>query len=500
MRRNVTSIVAGLAVSSTVALAQMPPSEGLRIDWSKVVSISRSTPTLQVVVNPELLRGAKLHDPSFKALHELGADYVRYVPWLPYPRQAVAELESPANGRTTWDFSHIDPTLDDFMKATEGHTVILNFSTIPAWMFKTDKPVTYPDDPNQVFWNYTQGTELRDPSMKEAADYFANLLSWYEKGGFTDQFGKRWNSGHHYKVAYWEVLNEIDFEHHWTPEEYTKFYDAVTVAMRKVDPEIKFMATALAQPSKYPEMFEYFLNPAHHQAGIPLDFITYHFYATTTPEQKIDNWQFDFFSQAEGFLNTVRYVETIRKHYSPQTKTDLDELGVILTEDEKEIRNPGYVAKPEPSGYWNLAGAMYAHLYVELAKMGVDVVGESQLVGYPSQFPSVSMMNYNTGDPNPRFWVLKLLKDNFGPGDKIVDTSITNNPDVTMQAFDTAKGRKLLAINKRERAQDIDLPGATGATVSFVAPSSGDHAATNSPLNGTKLHLEPFAVAVVEWK
>ena len=85
-------------------------------------------------------------------------------------------------------------------------------------MFKTDKPVTYPDDPNQVFWNYTQGTELRDPSMKEAADYFANLLSWYEKGGFTDQFGKKWNSGHHYKVAYWEVLNEIDFEHHWTPE------------------------------------------------------------------------------------------------------------------------------------------------------------------------------------------------------------------------------------------------------------------------------------------
>ena len=54
------------------------------------------------------------------------------------------------------------------MKATEGHSVILNFSTIPAWMFKTDKPVTFPDDPNQVFWNYTQGTELRDPTMKEA--------------------------------------------------------------------------------------------------------------------------------------------------------------------------------------------------------------------------------------------------------------------------------------------------------------------------------------------
>ena len=501
MYRKMMFVMAGVVYISAAVMAQTPTPDGLKIDWNKVVVISRSTPTLQVVVNPELLRGAKLHDPSFKALHDLGADYVRYVPWLPYPRQAVAELVEPANGKTTWDFSHIDPTLEDFMKATEGHTVILNFSTMPAWLFKTDKPVTYPDDPNQVYWNYTQGTELRDPTMKRAAEYFANLLSWYEKGGFTDQFGKRWESGHHYKIAYWEVLNEIDFEHHWTPEQYTKFYDAVTVAMRKVDPDIKFMALAMAQPSKSPEMFEYFLNPAHHQAGVPLDFITYHFYATTTPEQTLDIWQYDFFSQAEGFLNTVRYVETIRKHYSPETKTDLDELGVILTEDEKEIRNPGYVAKPEPAGYWNLAGAMYAHLYVELAKMGIEVVGESQLVGYPSQFPSVSMMNYTTGDPNPRFWVLKLLKDNFGPGDKLVETSISNNPDVTVQAFDTAKGKKLLAINKRDRAQEIDLPsGAGGATVSIVAPSTGDHGVGVAPLAGTKLHLEPFEVAVVQWK
>ena len=297
------------------------------------------------------MRGAKLHDSSFAALHALGADYVRYVPWLPYPRQAVAKLAPPANGNTSWDFSHIDPTLDDFMKATEGHSVILNFSTLPAWMFKTDKPVTYPDDPNQVFWNYTQGTELRDPSMKEAADYLARLLTWYTKGGFTDENGKRWNSGHHYKVPYWEVLNEIEFEHNWTPKQYTRFYDAVIVAMRKVDPKIQFIGLALAQPSQHPEMFEYFLNPAHHQAGVPLEFISNHFYAHPTPGQSIDNWQYTFFDQAEGFRNTIRYVEEIRKKYSPPTKTDLDELGVILTEDEKEIRSPGYIAMPPPAAY-----------------------------------------------------------------------------------------------------------------------------------------------------
>lgn len=231
--------ICGLLCGPTLQAQQAPDPNEIKIDWSHTLRLSRSTPTLQVVVNPQLLRGAKLHDSSFAALQALGADYVRYVPWLPYPRQAVAELAEPADGKTSWDFSHIDPTLDDFMKATQGHSVILNFSTLPAWMFKTDKPVMYPDDPNQVFWNYTQGTELRDPSMKEAADYLARLLSWYTQGGFTDENGKRWNSGHHYKVPYWEVLNEIEFEHKWTPAQYTKFYDAVTIALRKVDPQIK---------------------------------------------------------------------------------------------------------------------------------------------------------------------------------------------------------------------------------------------------------------------
>ncbi|HZY74144.1 MAG TPA: glycosyl hydrolase family 39 [Edaphobacter sp.] len=472
----------------------------VKVDWAKVIRVSQSTPTLQVVVNPQLLRGARLHDGSFAALHMLGADYVRYVPWLPYPRQAVAELSAPAQGKTSWDFTHIDPTLDDFMKATEGHSVIMNFSTIPAWMYKTEKPVTFPDDPNQVFWNYTQGTELRDPSMKEISAYFARLLSWYTQGGFTDEYGKRWESGHHYKIPYWEVLNEIEFEHHWTPQEYTKFYDSVTAAMRKVDPNIKFVGLALAAPSKHPEMFEYFLNPANHRKGAPLDFISYHFYATPSPDQNLDDWQYTFFDQAEGFLNTVRYVEEIRKRLSPSTKTDLDELGVILPEDGKEIRQPGYVAKPEPQGYWNLDGAMYAYIYEEAAKIGIDVLGESQLVGYPSQYPSVSMMNYNTAEPNPRFWILKLLKDNFGPGDKLADTTNPNG-SLSVQAFETRHGKSLLVINKRNRAEQITLPAdADGAAVSLVAPSTGDHAPAQETLHGRILSLQPFEVAVLQYK
>ena len=75
------------------------------------------------------------------ALKNLKADYVRFVPWFPYPHMAVAELKPPTKTETFWDFSHVDPIVEDFMNATNGHSVVMNFSTIPAWMFETEKPV-----------------------------------------------------------------------------------------------------------------------------------------------------------------------------------------------------------------------------------------------------------------------------------------------------------------------------------------------------------------------
>ena len=52
---------------------------------------------------------------------------------------------------------------------------------------------------------------------------------------------------------------------------------------------------------------------------------------------------------------------------------------------------PGHVTKPIPDSYWHLSGATYAYVFGNLASLGIDVAGESQLVGYPTQFPSVSM-------------------------------------------------------------------------------------------------------------
>ncbi|MHB8578238.1 MAG: glycosyl hydrolase family 39 [Ignavibacteriaceae bacterium] len=463
----------------------------LAINWDNIIAVSKTTPTLQVVVNPKLRSNSLIiHNGSFQALKNLGANYVRLVPWFPYPHFAIAELQPPTKIKTFWDFSQIDPIIKDFMDATQRHSVVINFSTIPDWMFKTDEPVKYPADPNQVFWDYNIGTQLRDTTMKELTDYFVRLLSWYVKGGFTDELGKFHKSGHYYKIPYWEVLNEPDLEHEMSPALYTRIYDAIVTKLKKISPETKFIGMSLAYENN-PDWFEYFLNPANHKSGIPLEGISYHFYGIPAIGQTIDSYQYSVFDQAEGFIDKVRYIESIRKRLAPQTFTTIDEIGTILSFDQ---------TAPVPDNYWNLSGAMYAYIYLELAKIGVNVAGESQLVGYPTQFPSVSMINWKNGKPNARYWVLKLLKDNFGPGDKLADTK-SNTSDVVAQAFLTEKGKKLLLINKRNKKTQLRLPAnANGVKMYSVDVSTGDNPASQVQLTDNIVILRPFSVTVIKLK
>jgi hypothetical protein len=108
------------------------------------------------------------------------------------------------------------------------------------------------------------------------------------------------------------------------------------------------------------------------------------------------------------------------------------------------------------------------------------------------------MMNWENNKPNARFWVLKLLKDSFHPGDKLVETSI-NSKDLAAQAYLTPAGRKLLVVNKRNRAIEISLPDADKASALTVDATTGEGPARGvRPADG-KIKLEPFAVTVVAW-
>jgi hypothetical protein len=202
--------------------------------------------------------------------------------------------------------------------------------------------------------------------------------------------------------------------------------------------------------------------------------------------------QYTIFDQADKFLTAVRYIQSIRQRLSPETGTDIDEVGSMLPNPQAQK-----LARPIPDWYWNLAGAMWAYLYGHLAGMDINAVGAAELIDYPGQFAATTLVNWDTGRPNARYWVVKLLRNNFGQGDKLVSTHIPSD-SVYAQAFITPEGkRKILLVNKRDRTVEISIPAGEGSRVEVVDQTTDSSPARASNLAGARLTLKGLAVAVV---
>jgi hypothetical protein len=490
--------------------AQSPDHENstgvpITADWQNPQSTSRTRTTTHVWTAPPLRRGTKVHDRAWGALRNLKADYTRFLSWWAHPLLAVPELEPPADGRTSWDFSRLDPFVDDFLEAAEGRPVVANLATIPTWMFETPEPVPYGEDPEEVQWGYEQGTEFRDPTLAQVAEYFERIARWYLAGGFLDEYGRWHQSDREHRFAYWEVLCEPDFGHDLTPEVYTRLYDEVVKRLRPLDPQMRFIGLSLAMYKKQPEFFWHFLDPANHEDGIPLDAISYHLY--TCPDivnpmglegnAPPEHWPGIHFAQADGYVAEVKLIESIKRRLSPDTETHINEIGTFTP----DLMNPD---PRVPDDYWALSGAVVAYLWSHLTEIGIDLVGIAEFMDYPGMIPGVTLVDWDTGAPNARYWAAKLLIDHFRPGDALVPTTAGWGPDmpdsrVHARAFVSAEGRRrLLLVNKTPQAIPVSLGDApSGGEVTMVDTSTGAEPPKTLPLSGGGLELGPFATAVV---
>ena len=466
--------------------------------------VSKTSLTLQVVANPLVLRNSSIHKRACESLNLVSSDYIRFVPWFPYPLLSVPALEPPRHDiltgecTTSWNITYMDEMMADLYAATPGVKHIINFSTTPAWMWITDHPVEYPKDVNAIDFEYNQGTNLRDPSMREISEYYARVVGWYVNGGFIDECGQWRESGHKYDIEYWEVLNEPDAEHSWSPEMYNRLYDSVTTAIHRVSPDTEFVGMAATQlellRGNY-TFFETFLDADKHRPGTRLDWMSYHFYAQPSKGSDAEKAKASF-AQADDFVEKVKAIDQIKRRIQPSIKTHLNEIGTFDPDGGTEIV-PGYEPSPE---YWVWSGGIYAYIFSQVSKIGIEAIGESQLIGYPGQFPSVSMVNYTTGAPTARLRVLQLLQDNFGPGDEILPTQ-SSGPSVHAQAYrDTSGKRKLLLINKSGNEVCIDarafkLEGK--ACMVDVASGEGVWHQTDLEHQPKCFTLSPFATAVL---
>lgn len=487
-------VASHILLAATAAFAQANPPQ-LSVDWKTITGTTRTTITLQVVENPPLRPGSSLHDAAWANLAALHTDMTRLALWYPYPRLAVAELQPPTPANTSWNFAAIDPIVSDFFRATNGHSSVFTMSTLPTWMFQDSGPVSVPASTDEAAWGYEAGTQLRDPTGKEAAEYYARVAAWYTAGGFLDEHGTQHHSGHHERIAWWEVLNEPEYEYNLDIQTYTRLYDRITAAVHKVSPTTRFVGMSLAEPMKSPSKFEYFLDPKHHEPGTQLDAVSFHFYSDAEPGEDDKTEPYTFFSRADGFLSSVRYIAEIRRRLSPHTQIHINEAGCIAAEDLAQ--GAAQTGALPSAQYWNLCGAMFAYLYQDLAAQGIELLGASQLVGYPSQFPSVTLLNWGTGEPNARYRVLQLLHDNFGPGDRIAATSLSSHQVVASAYVDPRGRRKLLIINKSPLPADLRCDACSGATEFHVDTLSPQSISTSKPLSAN-LRLNGLSVMVVQ--
>ena len=485
-----------LVTFAAACAAQSPvPSAVVTVDWTHVLGTTKTVITLQVVENPPLRRGSAIHDAAWANLAALHTDRTRLALWYPYPRLAVAELEKPTKDSTFWDFSKIDPIVEDFFRATAKHDSVFTMSTIPTWMFCDAAHEPVPASPDEAMWSYEAGARLCDPSGQQVADYYARVAGWYTQGGFVDEVGRHHASSHREHIAWWEVLNEPEYEHALDIRTYTRLFDRITAAVHAVSPETRFTGMSLAEPMRSPGVFEYFLNPANHAPGTPLDAVSFHFYADAEAGETNASETYSFFEQADAFVNSVRYIGAIRDRLSPRTEIQVNEAGCITASDLN--REPDKTPPGADSVYWNLCGAVFAYLYAGLSTEGVDVLGASQLVGYPTQFPSVTLLDWSTGAPNARYRVLAMLHDQLGPGDERLRASTTAQ-GVAVAAYVHDGKRRLLLINKRPQPVDLQLENWKDATEDVVCFGAGN-SAQHLRVDGGKIKLASYAVMIVSY-
>lgn len=501
-------VLTGLLAAPMFAAPAAGDSASVSAQWSRVERTSNTTPTTQILAHSFTLRNNPMHDPEFQALKDLHTNDTRLQLWFTVTRQAVAELKPPTATETFWDFTWIDPLVEDYYNNTAGKHHI-NMGTIPRWMFNVpDKEA--PSDPAATFYAYTDGTAgdlLKDPSGKQLADYQVRLYEWLTKGGFTDELGKYHKSGHHYKIDYWGILNEPDFENRITVQQYTKIWDAVATRIHKVDPNVQFFSAEVSG-AEVP-WAKYFLDSKNHASTAPPvkyfcihnytngnnDPSTWHgSYFTDTPKSETDG------ASANAFADRVREVMKIRDEISPKTILILDELGIfdIVKPEEESCRadEPYHAYNPL---YWNANGANWADTFITAENLGIPLISMSQFDGYGTQCPSISMMDGETRRPNAHYWALYLISHNFGPGDKLVTTRSTNS-DIVAQASITAAGKKLLLINTQDHAITVNLAGSfpSGSLrADVVDRQSGEQSPRIDSATSGQLTLAPFAVAVV---
>ena len=474
-----TATTSSNSITRGEAPGAVPASADLTVSWDpeQLIKVASTAATVEVDVMPFLgrtLEGGPFNS-YFEALSDLGAEFVRFSPWFPYPQVVVTELSppdcTPVKPATNWNSTLFDAVVSDFMLAVCGpdavrgecqHSVAQQLSTMPAWLFKSAYPIpkgVLPNDPWQyndfmayvgVEINGTWDTEtpwllsngvLHDETCSELAAYMTRVVQHYTAGGHHDSCGHWHPSGFHYNWTVLSVLNEN--ERHVLPRDgvrnsaqYTRCFDAIRAAVERIDPTIQLAGPEIVLGGQG-AYTHYFLDPANHKDGRAPEIISNHAYFGSSGS---------FFAGADSFMAQVDRLVADRDAKAPEAELVLNEWIPMIQDwcDEGDAArafaehgsalerdsDSGCPSWQDPKSNatranrktlsWNMAAASFAYGYGLLALRGYKYVGADQLIGgpFPDNNPGVSCVCWKSGQVNSKFWAIKMLANALGAGPK----------------------------------------------------------------------------------
>jgi hypothetical protein len=335
-----------------------------------------------------------------------------------------------------WNFTILDRTVQPVL-ASADHSPELQLATAPAWMC------------------FSNGQLDLANHAQDFAAYAANLVRYYNKGGF-DWGGRHFQSPNSYPITWWGIFNEPNING-LTAAQYTELYNAVVPAMLAVDPAIKFSALEFSPwglgtggGGDLKTWLPVFLARASAD-GIKtqVDVLSTHFYSTCN-QSDTDRTLFNMVPQ---FAADVIYF-----NQAIAARPDLASLQVWVTENNVNADwsnngmsacNPSQAFVDDHRGSSAFFAAWRPYIFSQLGKAGNQALYHWAYAG-DQQYGEVD----GSGNTYLSYWVDKALESHFpstqaAPGPSILALSATDTSTVETLATESSTGAVTVMVADR---------------------------------------------------
>jgi len=357
-------------------------------------------------------------------LNNLGPQHIR----LQALSQAIP-MKANTGAATDWDFTLLDQTVRPIL-ASADHSPEFQIAAAPAWMLNA--ATGYLDVTNHV---------------NDFAAYAANLVRYYNKGGF-DVAGTHFQSPATQPITWWGIFNEPAYNG-LTAAQYVTVYNAVVPAMLAVDPTIKFVALEFAGSTLgtgWPTDPEIWLPPffAPASAGgvnAHLDVLAMHVY-TSCNQMDTDTSLFDAVDQ---YVSVKKFIDQ-----QIATRADLAGTPVWITENNVNADfagangtsscNAGQTFVTDARGTSAYFAAWRPYLFSQFGKAGNQALYQWDYSG-DKQYGEVDA----NGNPYLSYWVDRALATFYpstaaSPGPDILAATSTDTSSIETLATRASNG------------------------------------------------------------